>query len=211
MTLTKYDHACMILEEQGSKVIIDPGMFTSSLPDVSDVVAVVITHYHGDHIDPAKVKKILELNPDAVLYATQQTKDNFSDLPITAVTPGESITAGPFHLSFCGGDHAVIHPARPTDQNIGVMVNNEFYYPGDSFAEPPMAIRVLALPAAAPWLKISESMDYVMAVKPQVAIPVHDAILSDAGKQVHDGMITSVTEKSGTEYKRLASGEQFEI
>jgi L-ascorbate metabolism protein UlaG (beta-lactamase superfamily) len=34
MKLTKYTHACIVLEEQGEKLVIDPGGFTPEFGDV---------------------------------------------------------------------------------------------------------------------------------------------------------------------------------
>jgi hypothetical protein len=37
---------------------------------------------------------------------------------------------------------------------------------------------VLALPAAAPWMKISEGVEYLRAVNPSRAIPIHQGIVN---------------------------------
>ena len=39
-------------------------------------------------------------------------------------------------------------------------------------------MEVLGLPTAAPWLKLSEAVDLLRAVRPRLAFPVHDAVLS---------------------------------
>ena len=41
---------------------------------------------------------------------------------------------------------------------------------------------VVAVPAAAPWLKVSEAMDFITAVKPKKAFLMHDIMLSDTGQ-----------------------------
>jgi len=35
-------------------------------------------------------------------------------------------------------------------------------------------VEVLAVPAGAPWLKVSEPIDYLHQVRPKVAVPVHE-------------------------------------
>ena len=37
MRLTKLEHACLILEKDGRKLVVDPGSFTSPLVDLHDV------------------------------------------------------------------------------------------------------------------------------------------------------------------------------
>ena len=40
--------------------------------------------------------------------------------------------------------------------------------------------RHLALPATAPWMKIAEAVEYLRAVNPQRAVPIHQGILKEA-------------------------------
>jgi hypothetical protein len=39
-------------------------------------------------------------------------------------------------MTFHGGRHSVIHSSIPVIDNVGVLVNDAFYYPGDSYAVP---------------------------------------------------------------------------
>ena len=95
-------------------------------------------------------------------------------------------------------------PSSPEDgarvANLGVMVNDTVYYPGDSFTKPEKPVKVLALPITAPWLKIGEVMDFLAEVN---AFPTHDAIASNQGKALVDRMLGGVAEGHGSEYKRL--------
>lgn len=211
MKLAKFEHSCLVLEEQGGKLVIDPGIFSGSFEVAPDTVALVITHLHPDHIDEAKVRAILEKNPEVQVFAPQQVKDSFSELPVTAVTAGESREVGPFKLEFFGGEHALVHSSKAADQNIGVFVNELLYYPGDSFAEPDKPVKVLALPAGAPWMKVAEAIDYFEKLKPELAFPTHDALLSVEGHQVHDMWFGKSAGRTGSTYRRLSTGESIEI
>jgi hypothetical protein len=91
----------------------------------------------------------------------------------------------------------------PVVTNLGVMINDLLYYPGDSFTLPGRAIDTLAIPAGAPWLKVGDAMDFLELVKPRFAFPTHDAVLSDIGKGLADRLLNSVAEREGIEYKRL--------
>ena len=44
---------------------------------------------------------------------------------------------------------------------------------------PPGQVRILLLPAGGPWMKLGESIDYLRAVAPGIAIPIHQAGLAD--------------------------------
>ena len=51
MRITKFGHACVRLEHEGTVVVIDPGVFTD--PEAMDgATAVLITHEHPDHFHP---------------------------------------------------------------------------------------------------------------------------------------------------------------
>ena len=50
MQLTHLGHACLLVETETARLLIDPGM-DSSFADVRDLDAVLVTHQHPDHID----------------------------------------------------------------------------------------------------------------------------------------------------------------
>ncbi len=92
-----------------------------------------------------------------------------------------------------------------------MLIDEHLYYPGDSFAIPEgVQIKELALPASAPWLKISEAMNFLAQIKPEFTFPTHDAILSDDGKQLVDRLLGSVASGQNTQYKRL-DGQTIEL
>lgn len=211
MKLTKYEHAAIILEDQGAKLVIDPGVLSAAFEPQPNTVGIIITHQHPDHLDPQKIQAIQAANPDVQIFSTQDVADAHPEFTIHIVHPSDIQQIGPFKLEFFGGDHAVIHPHTPVVQNVSVLVNETFYYPGDSFTLPHRNIDVLAVPAAAPWLKIQEAMDYVTAVKPQTVIPTHDAVLSSAGQSFHDMWLKQATEQANGTYQRVATGESIDI
>jgi L-ascorbate metabolism protein UlaG (beta-lactamase superfamily) len=212
MIITKYEHACLTVEESGQKLVIDPGIFSTSLPtNLTNVQAIIITHVHPDHIDETMVKQLITANPEVKIFSTQEVADNFQGLRITVVNPGNTYKAGDFTLAFFGGQHASIHPSMPLAQNIGVLVNATLFYPGDSFTLPGRPIQLLAVPISAPWLKISETIDYISNVKPASVIPTHDFILSTAGQQIHDRLVSAAADKISAPYTRLEPGKSITI
>ena len=58
MRITKLGHACLELEKDGQRLIIDPGFYTEPMGDVQNVVAIVITHQHDDHCFAEQVLSI---------------------------------------------------------------------------------------------------------------------------------------------------------
>lgn len=205
MKITKFEHACFTVEIDGQSLVVDPGNFTTDLIVPKHVVAVVITHEHGDHFDIGKLQAISQENPDVTIIAHASITGQLDAFSTKSVNAGDEVTIGPFSLRFYGGEHAVIHSDIPVIANIGVLINERVFYPGDSFVQPDIPVEVLALPVGAPWLKISETIDYLLAVKPRIAFPTHDAVLSDIGKRVPDNRLPSYAEKVGTKYVRLTT------
>ena len=211
MRITKQEHATLVVDEGGHRLVIDPGAFTTPLVDLYGVEAVVITHEHPDHWTAQQLTRIIENNRGLRLFGPAGVAKAAADFPIETVAAGDTVTVGAFTLRFFGGTHAVIHSSIPVIDNVGVLVNDRLYYPGDSFAIPEgVDVTVLATPAGAPWLKISEAMDFVTAVRPKRSFPTHDAVLSAVGRSLSDQRLKDVTEAGGGEYFPLTIGESID-
>ena len=211
MQITKLEHACLVLEEQGQRVILDPGSYTRPVGDFQNVVAVVITHMHDDHCSEAQLDAILKLNPTAVIYGTDEVCKRLSNYQTTAVHHGDFAQHGPFSLEFFGDMHAEIHRSIPLIQNCGVMVNDKLYYPGDSYTQPDRTVELLACPTSAPWLKIGDVMDFVSAVRPKRSFATHNVHLSEIGHELNNGRVKMVTEASGGEFEYLLPGQSTQV
>jgi|DEB19_MinimDraft_2_1074335.scaffolds.fasta_scaffold04627_2 L-ascorbate metabolism protein UlaG (beta-lactamase superfamily) len=211
MKINKYEHACLVIEESGEKLIIDPGLYTQTMVVQHNVSAIVLTHMHDDHCSEEQLDKILALNPSTVIYGTDEVRERLAasrpDFVTIAVHHGDFYQVGPFTLEFFGDLHAQIHPSIPLIQNCGVMVNNKLYYPGDSFTLPDRPVEMLACPSSAPWLKVSEIMDFVNAVRPSKSMPTHNVHLSELGHQMYNGRIKTATEKWGGTFEFLQPGD----
>lgn len=211
MKITKYEHACLVLEDGGKKLVIDPGKYAHSLPpDLNNVSGIVITHVHQDHFDAANVENLIKNNPGVEICSTQQVADELKSHEIHVVSGGLGCKAGTFELEFFGGQHAVVHNSIPVDQNVGVLVNGIFYYPGDSFTKPEREVSVLAVPSGGPWMKAAEAIDFLVAVKPRKAFPTHNIHLSTEGQKLADWLLGEAAAKVGKDYLVLLPGESTE-
>lgn len=211
MNVTKYAHACLVIEEEGHRLIIDPGSFTDTFGDLSNIQAVVITHGHMDHCNPAHLARIAEANPDVQYFSVADVSKQLAPLKITTVAAGQTVSVGPLKLRFYGDQHALIHESIPRVGNVGVMVNDTLYYPGDSLTLPGVPVAALALPVSAPWLKIGEAIDFLEAVKPQLCFPTHNAILSEQGMAIIDNIIGGRCTQGTIVYHSLKPGQTLVV
>lgn len=210
MNITKYEHACVVVEKDGSRLVIDPGVLTK-LPKLSGVVGVVITHVHPDHLSVENLQSLVAVNPGLTIFGCDEVIAELGAVEAKKVTvQNDMVTSGPFELAFFGHDHAVIYQQVPC-QNRGVMVDNTLYYPGDSFTIPERPVSVLAFPASAPWMKVSEAVEFVKAIHPRQAFPTHDGLLSEFGKSVNYRYVEQAITEAGGEFVQLASGEALTI
>ncbi len=213
MKITKYEHACVVLEEQGKKLVIDPGSLTPDFGPLDAVLAVVVTHHHFDHFNSEHLLAIVQANPDVQIFGAIEVASDAqkSSLSVTAVTHGQTVTVGPFNLKFFGEKHAFIHAGfPPVPHNVGVLINDTFYTPGDSFTLPQVPVKVLGAPVDAPWLKIGETIDFIDAIKPQTCFPIHNGFLTETGQKVTDSWLNPICDKVNAQFVSLKPGESIE-
>lgn len=223
MKLTKLEHSGIVLEKGGKKLVFDPVEFAATLPELDNVVAIIITHSHSDHLQPERISAILDRNPGAKIFAPEDAAsvilNALGSADVTVVAGGDEIlisgdaeTEG-FKLEFFGKDHASVVAGKVPCQNIGVVVDGKLTNPGDSFdlLEMNGAVEVLLVPEVAPWTKMSETMEFMKIAKPRVAVPVHDGLLSEMGKTIYDNLLRGACTGMGAEFAPLGIGESIEI
>lgn len=209
MKLTKYAHACFFVEEQGQKLIVDPGSFTELPDELDNTVAIIITHEHGDHFSPDNIEKIKAQNPNVQIFAAREVVEKLPGSTEPALAHNYQV--GPFSLQFYGGLHETIRSGTPPLSNLGVCINDAVAYPGDSYAQVGKRVKVIMAPASAPWLHVSAAYAFTANAQADITIPTHDALLSEIGQNIYDAHLKAAAESAGSQYRRLVIGESIEI
>ncbi|HEY0000688.1 MAG TPA: MBL fold metallo-hydrolase [Actinoplanes sp.] len=207
MKLTPLGHACLLVET-GARLLVDPGTL-SDFTAVRDLDAVLITHQHPDHVDLPRVIALLAANPGARLVIDEDTATAVTGLPGHVVArPGDRLVFGGSTVDVLGGRHAAVYGDVPGCTNAAYLVDDgAFFHPGDSFLVPPGDVDVLAVAIDGPWLKLSEAVDYVYAVAPRVAVPMHEGETTDPAK--YAGMLAAFGPAGVV--RRLPLGESVEL
>jgi L-ascorbate metabolism protein UlaG (beta-lactamase superfamily) len=200
MRLTHLGHACLLVEMDAARVLIDPGAFSADFEGLTGLTAVLLTHQHADHVDTDRLPALLAANPGVRLLAEPETAHLLSDssIAVEPLHPGDQVDLGGVPLRAAGGHHAVIHPDVPRVGNVAMLLGTSvadggsglLLHPGDAYDVVPGGVDVLALPLWAPWAKVWETVEYLRAVSPTVAVPVHEGPLKPPARAIYLGHAT---------------------
>ncbi|TDD03499.1 MBL fold metallo-hydrolase [Nonomuraea diastatica] len=209
MKLRKHEHACVRVEKNGKVLVIDPGTFSEG-PILDGADAVLITHEHFDHVDVAKLKAA---SPDLEIWTCEAVAAELADVPakVQVVRHGDDFEAAGFGVKVFGEWHAKNHPDVPIVQNVGFLLDDELFYPGDALTVPGVEVPTLLVPTNAPWLKLMEMVGYLREVRPGRAFSTHDGLLNDIGLTLVDNWLKLESDKQGAEMRRMKVGESVTL
>jgi len=214
MKITKLGHCALVLENEGTRILTDPGSFTvEQNKSAQGINIILITHEHGDHFHVPSIHEVLKNNPKAVVVSNSAVAKllEAENVPCMVVGDGQSANVNNLLIEGFGKDHAPIYGTMGLVENTGYFVANKFYFPGDNFHQPGKPVEVLALPTAGPWMKISEAIDFAKAVKPRAAFAIHDGMIVPGFAGFVAQMVQNFLKPGGTEFVALEAGEAKEF
>ena len=186
MKISRYLHSCLVFEQDGYKLLFDPGKFSFAEDRVTpemfaDVNGIVITHIHPDHLDLSNLKKIAELSK-APIYTNTQVGDAIvkEGLGYNLMEDGV-FELGPFKLKAFPIQHEPLLD-NPIPQMTGFIINDNILHPVDSMdtslTEHP-DIELLIMVTMAPFANELRIAGFADKVKPKQILPVHDGYARD--------------------------------
>ncbi len=211
MTITKFGHCCLLIEEGRLRILLDPGNLSEGQNSLANIDVVLITHEHQDHCHTDSVKEVVRNNPGVKIYTNTSVVELLKKEGVVAerLEDGMSVEEKGVLIEGFGKDHALMHASWPTAHNVGYFIANRFFYPGDSFTNPGKSIEVLALPVAGPWMKLTEAIDYALALKPKTSFPVHEGILKTPGST--HLLPSRILPPAGVPFQILEIGQKYEF
>jgi L-ascorbate metabolism protein UlaG (beta-lactamase superfamily) len=210
MHVTHFGHACLMVRTGDAQLLLDPGVFSTGFEDLTGLDAILITHLHVDHVDAQRLPTLLENNPGAALLTEPGLAIELADSGLDArpLTAGEGAEFRGATVRAVGGRHAVIHADIPRIGNVGLVIGADgeptLFHPGDCYEavpspdEAPAGVDVLAFPLNAPWAALKETVEFIRAVQPRRAVPIHDALLADRGRALYLRVLGDLLPESTT-------------
>ena len=211
MKIKKFGHSGILVEDSDVKILIDPGVWSPEIEKAKNIDAILITHEHADHLAPDKIKLLLENNLSAVVYTNESAGNILAENSITfeTVADEDSFEVKGVKVNVYGKDHAKIDQDIPVITNIGFLIADRLYHPGDALYNPKREVEFLALPIMAPWARISEMLDYIREIRPKKLFPIHDALLKEVG--LYEKQATRVSDSLDVEYIPVLDGEEITL
>ena len=222
MTIKKYLHSCILIEENGKRLLIDPGLFSFiegklKPEDIGGVDVILITHKHADHYYPEAMKKILAqkvalilANEEVGALLAKESSPHGEILPYEEIKAGDTKNIAGFTIEALAAPHGQIPGETP--QNLAFLINRRILHPGDSLdvkrASPG---DVLFLPVVAPWLRLVDALGFADTLKPKKVIPIHDAIMKDFMLERIYAMCANHFTKQGIDFHSLQLEEKLEV
>jgi L-ascorbate metabolism protein UlaG (beta-lactamase superfamily) len=212
MELTKFGHACVRLDKENQRLVIDPGVFTDPAA-LDGAAAVLVTHEHADHFVESTLRAAAEANPALEIWTNTSVASQLEGLGnrVHTVGEGDQFTAVGFNVQVHGTWHAIVHPDIPRITNIGFLIDNTVFHPGDALTAPNQPIKNLLVPVHAPWSKMAEIIDWVREVKPTQTYALHDGLLNENGLNLVAALLGERGPGTGVPYTRLVPSESVTL
>jgi L-ascorbate metabolism protein UlaG (beta-lactamase superfamily) len=212
MKITKYLHSCVLIEHDGKKLLFDPGSLTFNdvdfkPEDVGPVDVILLTHSHPDHLFPKFLKRI----PTKKIITHQEIADLLKQESIEVEViekDGVKVVEG-FTIKAVETPHGSLPVAVP--YNLGYIINDSVYNPGDSYARTDIRADVLLLPIVSPWGTLNDAVAFATKLNPKQVIPVHEAIYIEYMRDRMSEVVGKKLTENGIEYQSLASGQSLTI
>lgn len=173
MKVTKFPQSCLLLEKDGQKMVIDPGvhfLHSHTVDELAGVAGVLYTHQHSDHYNPEIANTLKEKG--VALYANAATAALIGE-GCRQITDGQTFTVGAFTVKAYDLPHCLLINGQPGPQNTGYVIDDVLFHPGDGKELEGLQVDNLALPITGPDISLLDAANFARQLGAKVVIPIH--------------------------------------
>lgn len=181
MKISKFVHSCLLVEDQGKTVLIDPGSYSVeekalNIQTLPPLDYLLITDEHFDHMHIPTVKELAQKFPDMKIISTKSVKEILGKEGIDVSIENDE------NIQITQSKHEQVFGMTQMAENVCFTVFNKLTHPGDSFSFTQTS-EILALPLQAPWGHLTQAVELATQLKPKIIIPIHDWHWKDEARE----------------------------
>ncbi|MFH0761725.1 MAG: MBL fold metallo-hydrolase [Bacteroidota bacterium] len=183
LVITFIGHASLLFTYQEKNIYIDPVNQMADFSTFPKADAILITHEHGDHLDPAAIQKLEK--PGTELYLTELSKEKLpsgkafanESFFIAAGVPVEVMPA--YNIINKRGNGWPYHPKGDGNGYILAFGKTRVYVAGDTEQIPEMEkkfkdIQIVFLPISEPYtMSVYYAAEVAKLLKTAIVYPYH--------------------------------------
>ncbi len=173
MTITRYPQSCLVIQNNGHTIVIDPGtdfLESHTVDDLAGVEAVLYTHQHGDHYDASIEHALRAKGAEIICNASTAT---LIEGDCHVVNDGDSFEVFGFSVVARELPHSLLPDGAEGPQNTGYVIDGVLFHPGDGKDIDDLLVDTLALPITGPDISMKDAFDFAKKLEAKTVIPIH--------------------------------------
>jgi L-ascorbate metabolism protein UlaG (beta-lactamase superfamily) len=218
MKLTKFAQSCVLLEDNNTKILIDPGFILVDQKTINawkEADYILITHKHADHFDEATVQKLI--SKKTKIYSTKETAEYYPNTKFEIIKEKDTFKLGNTKVEVVKAIHGytpMLKGGKEVNEAIGYILDNgkkKIYHTGDTISfQNDYKCNILLLPFNNHGVCMGpfEAALFAKETNAELIIPIH----YDNSKLPGDvNKFEEELKKNGLNFKFLKIGESIEI
>lgn len=204
MKVTRYFQSCLLIEDSGARILIDPCAQDKDIQKFGKPDAVLYTHEHMDHFDSEMAGMFAAGGAD--LYANASTAKQMKTKPKNVVSDGDEFDIKGLKVKAMELPHCLMVDGSTSVQNTGYMVAGRLFHPGDGKELPGLQAEILAVPLNGPDISPHDAFAFGQQAGARQLIPIHYDFLGG-----NPDFFAATAEKHGMKTHSLKQGESAEV
>ncbi len=221
MKITKYNQACLLIETNGKRILVDPGNigYTDEMyeKEWKNIDYILVTHKHNDHCYAEVINKIV-VRDDAKLYTTYEVLESQPLYGVNVIKAGDIIDDKIIKIYVTKAVHGYLPVMKNKEvkENVGYIIDDgekRIYITSDTIGfDNNYKCNILCMPFNGNGLTLGivDGVLFAKQTEAKLVIPIHmqhpNPIMNP-----DINILKKTLEENNIEYKILGINESIEI